>query len=131
MSLLIKKILQKIKEFENKTQDSGWQNLTLLNNWQLYTSSQNIAQYRKKDGIVYLHGVIHSTEVTTVQNRNIAQLPTDCIPTGIRNNLYFPIHLSNKNTSTIQITTEGMIFGEINIPTGVWISLDGISFPVN
>ena len=124
-------LLKRIENLEKKQEDSGWQNLTLLNNWQLYTSSQNIAQYRKKDGIVYLHGVIHSTEVTTVQNRNIAQLPTDCIPSGIRNNLYFPIHLSNKATSTIQITTDGMIFGEINIQTGIWISLDGISFPVD
>jgi len=123
-------LIKRIENIEKKQEDSGWKNLTLLNNWELYTSSQNIAQYRKKDGIVYLHGVIHSTKVTTVQNRNIAQLPTDCIPSGIRNNLYFPIHLSNKATSTIQITNDGMIFGEINIQTGTWISLDGISFPV-
>lgn len=49
MSLLIKKILNKIKVFEERTQDSGWQDLTLLTGWQNHSAGQNPAQYEKKN----------------------------------------------------------------------------------
>lgn len=72
MSLLIKKILQKIKEFENKMQDSGWQNLQFMNSWH-NDSSQNSAQYRKVGNIVYLRGLVYNGGNS---NTNTAQIPT-------------------------------------------------------
>lgn len=75
MSLLIKKILERIKTFEEKTEDTGWQDLTLLTGWQNHSNSQNSAQCEKKNGIVYLHGCVLTNTGTSNGNRNILQLP--------------------------------------------------------
>ena len=74
MSLVIKKILQKIKEFDGKIQetDSGWQNLVFFNSWH-NDSSQNPAQYRKVGKTVYLRGLVYNGGNS---NTNTAQIPT-------------------------------------------------------
>ncbi len=127
---LSKKTKQKLEEHENKLEDTGWVNLTLLENWQNYTSSQNLPQYCKKNGVVYMHGCIAPKAETTTSNRNVAQLPTECKPSGTRNNLYFPARLSDGTSIAIQITTAGMILGPVGITTSQWITIDGISFPI-
>lgn len=72
MSLLIKKILQKIKEFDEKTQDSGWQNLQFINSWH-NGDGQNPAQYRKIGNQVFLRGLVYNGGNS---NTNTAQIPT-------------------------------------------------------
>ena len=72
MSLVIKKILQKIKELDKKTQDSGWQDLQFINGWH-NGSGQNPAQYRKVGKTVYLRGLVYNGGNS---NTNTAQIPT-------------------------------------------------------
>lgn len=129
MSLLIKKILQKIKEHENKMQDSGWQNLQFMNSWH-NDSSQNSAQYRKVGNIVYLRGVIYNGGNT---NRNAAQLPTGYFPTNLVSNLYFitRVDASIQASPSVQITKQGVLIAPANMTNGQRFELDGISFLVN
>ena len=121
-----------MKELNEKLEDSGWQNLTLLDNWIQY-SGQNPPQYRKKNGIVYLHGVVRTSGGTNSENRNIAQLPEGFIPDGIVNNLYYTVRMISGSTGTIghlQITKEGILLGALGMSSNDWMTLDGISFPV-
>ena len=129
MSLLIKKILQKIKEHENKMQDSGWQNLQFMNSWH-NDSSQNPAQYRKVGKIVYLRGVIYNGGNP---NRNVAQLPDGYFSTSLVNNLYFitRIDASIQANPSVQITPQGGLIAPANMTNGQRFELDGISFLVN
>lgn len=131
MSLLIKKILQKIKELDGKVQDSGWQNLTLINNWTT-NSSQNIPAYKKKNGVVYLRGLVYGS--ADVTERIFAKLPVDLIPSGIIANLYFTTTAggsSNREVNTLQIQKDGNILAPKVLTQGLWFPLDGISFPVD
>lgn len=58
MSLLIKKILNKLKELELKNKDTGWINVTL----QAGTAGTGyyVPQYRKVGNRVDLHGYINN-----------------------------------------------------------------------
>ena len=131
-------LIKRIEDLENnkqdKTQDSGWQNLTLINGWAHY-SGQNVPQYRKIGKVVYIHGCIRVLETTDTSNRNIAQLPQGFRPSGITNNLYFAQELINGSSTReikdIQITTSGIIMAPGNTQQGQWFPLDGISFPVD
>ena len=130
MSLLIKKILQKLKVLEERTEDTGWRNLTLLNNWTT-RSGQNVPSYCKKNGVVYLHGLVYGG--ANVTERICAKLPADIIPSGIITNLYFTTTTggsSNREVSTLQIQTDGYILAPKILTQGEWVPLDGISFPV-
>lgn len=134
MSLLIKKILNKIKVFEERTQDSGWQDLTLQTGWQEHSSgAQNPPQYEKKNGMVFLHGCAMTSTGTTSSDRNIAQLPQGFRPSGIVNNLYFTARIVSGAESIIghvQITKTGIIMAPSNLAASDWLALEGISFPV-
>ena len=129
MSLLIKKILQKIKELDKKTQDSGWQNLQFMNSWH-NNSSQNPAQYRKVGKTVYLRGLVYNGGNP---NRNVAQLPDGYFPTNLVSNLYFITRISGsiQSNPSVQITKQGVLTAPSNMTDGQWFELDGISFLVN
>ena len=127
---LLKQILQKLKVLEERTGDTGWRNLTLLNNWTT-RSGQNVPSYCKKNGVVYLHGLVYGG--ANVTERICAKLPADIIPSGIITNLYFTTTTggsSNRKVSTLQIQTDGYILAPKILTQGEWIPLDGISFPV-
>ena len=89
---------------------------------------------RRKIGVVYLHGcVLTNTGTTSSSNRNITQLPDGCIPSGIRQNLYFTARIISGADSIlghIQITRTGIIIAPSNLNANDWLALDGISFPV-
>lgn len=131
---LSKKNKQKLEEHENKLEDSGWINLELLNGWQEHSSgAQNLPQYEKKNGAVFLHGCAMTSTGTTSSNRNIAQLPQEFRPSGTVNNLYFTVRIISGAESIIghvQITKTGIIMAPSNLKASDWFSLDGILFPV-
>ena len=130
---LLKTVLNKLKGLEGKTEDTGWDNLDLLTGWQVHSAGQNPAQYEKKNGVVYLHGCILTNTGTASGNRNIAQLPVSCRPSGIKNNLYFSARIISGSESIlghVQITPAGIIMGAGNLKQNDWFALDGISFPV-
>ena len=131
---LLKSILNKIRKLEEKTEDTGWLDLELLNGWQEHSSgAQNPPQYEKKNGIVYLHGCVLTNTDTASGNRNIAQLPVGCRPSGTVNNLYYTARIISGAESIIghvQITKTGIIMGPGNLKQNDWFALEGISFPV-
>lgn len=127
---LLKTVLNKLKGLEERTEDTGWRNLTLLNNWTT-RSGQNVPSYCKKNGVVYLHGLVYGG--ANVTERICAKLPADIIPSGIITNLYFTTTTggsSNREVSTLQIQTDGYILAPKILTQGEWVPLDGISFPV-
>ncbi len=127
MSLLIKKILQKIKEHENKIQDSGWQNLQFINSWH-NGDEQNPAQYRKIGNTVYLQGLIYNGGNN---NRNTAQLPTGCFNNKLINSLKFAVWKNGTTIADMQITPQGGIISPSGMSNEEYYSIDGISFLVN
>lgn len=127
---LLKQILQKLKVLEERTGDTGWRNLTLLNNWTT-RSGQNVPSYCKKNGVVYLHGLVYGG--ANVTERICAKLPAEIIPSGIITNLYFTTTTggsSNREVNTLQIQKDGYILAPKILTQGEWVPLDGISFPV-
>lgn len=112
-----------------------WRNMTLLNSWIEHSSgTQNPPQYHKESGLVSLHGCVMTNVATNASNRNIAQLPSNYIPKGIRNNLYYTVELKQGSSGTgsvgtVQITPDGIIMGPTGLTQGNWFALDGISFP--
>ena len=125
---LLKTILNKLKGLEEKTDDTGWIKLTLQNSWTT-RSGQNVPAYRKKNGYVYLHGLVYAG--TDTSNRIIATLPADCIPTGTTNNLYFATAVNGNVCRNVQIQTDGGILAPGALEEGQWFPLEGISFPVS
>lgn len=124
-----KKILQKLKGLDGKTQDSGWQNIQLVNSWHNNTG-QNPAQYRKVGNIVYLRGLVYNGGNSS---RNVAQLPTGYFPTNLVSNLYFVTRVSGsiQSAPSIQITPSGVLTAPSNMTDGQWFELDGVSFLVD
>ena len=58
-------------DHQHKIADTGWQNLSLINNWVNYdTASFGPAQYRKVGGVVYVRGLVKngtaSSDITTL-----------------------------------------------------------------
>lgn len=127
MSLVIKKILQKIKELDKKTQDSGWQDLQFINSWH-NGSGQNPAQYRKIGNQVFLRGLVYNGGNN---NRNTAQLPDGFFNSNQINNAYFTVWFNGTDAKDLQITSRGAIISTTGMIDGQWYSLDGISFPVD
>lgn len=128
-----KKEMEAIKALSKKTEDTGWVNSTLLNDWGEHSSNnQNPPQYRKKGGVVYLHGCVMAVAGTNTSNRNIAQLQQGFRPSGTVNNLYFTVRTTSSGESIlshIQITVSGIIMAPSGLKQGDWFALDGISFP--
>lgn len=124
---LSKKTKQKLEEYENKLEDSGWINLTLKNSWTTH-SGQNVPAYRRKNGVVYLRGLVYAG--TDTSERILAILPTDCIPGGINNNLYFTVAQNRNVCRNVQIQKDGGILAPGDLAQGQWFPLEGISFPV-
>ena len=124
---LLKTVLNKLKGLEGKTEDTGWINLTLQNSWTT-RSGQNVPAYRKKNGVVYLRGLVYAGADTSV--RELARLPAGCTPTGTINNLYFTVAQNGNVCRNVQIQTDGDILAPGDLVQGQWFPLEGISFPV-
>jgi hypothetical protein len=105
--------------------DSGWQNATLLNGIQNYSlGSYGPAKYRKKDGVVYIQGLVRNG-TPTLGTTDIFLLPVG----------YRPTHRIILNT----LVSGNAIIRIDVLPTGQvtcynynvsWTSISGISFLV-
>lgn len=59
MSLLIKKILNKLKDLDVRTKDTGWQIATLTDDFKCYNDdNSNIPRYRKIGKLVEVNGAV-------------------------------------------------------------------------
>lgn len=99
--------------------DSGWQTATLQNGFINYgTSSYSNARYRKKNGILYIDGLIKNGSPNTV----IFNLPAGFRPSA---RLVFPV-LSNFSARRVDVHPNGNV--EAITHHTAWMSLAGISF---
>ena len=120
-------LIKRIENLEKKQEDSGWQNLQLMNSWH-NGSTQNPAQYRKIGNTVYLQGLIYNGGNN---NRNTAQLPTGCFNNKLINNLKFAVWKNGTTIADMQITPQGGIISPSGLNNEEYYSIDGISFLVN
>jgi hypothetical protein len=103
-------------------QDSGWINGTLINAFTNLGAPYHVARYRKKNGIVYLEGVVRAGASNTI----IMQLPVGFRPD---NQLAFITSTSTVAHARIQITAGGDVIGVVVNTT--FTSLSGITFVVD
>lgn len=100
--------------------DSGWQDMTLINNWGTYTQNYQKAQYRKIGNQVFLRGMIISGSNNTYAT---------VLPEGYRPafNIYAPA-VDDNGANFVRIYPDGNI--KVYSYTN-WLSLTGISFFVD
>lgn len=103
--------------------DTGWTDLPLINNWLQYDTANFRAQYRRKNGVVYVKGLVKKTVGLVTE-------PVCTLPVGFRP---ASIHIFATTTSaatspaqTYVRTTGSVEFGANG--SGTWTSLDGLTF---
>ena len=103
--------------------DSGWQNASLLNGIQNYSlSSFQRARYRKKDGVVYIEGLVRNGTPTSGQT-DIFLLPAGYRPAG---RIILSTIVSGNALARLDILATGQVTcTDYNID---WTSISGISF---
>lgn len=102
-----------------------------MNNWIYYPSTTyRRAQYKKKENIVYLEGLVQNLQSTP--NTVIGQLPLGFRPSST---VQVPITGQPNETAysnkaiMLAITSDGRLSIQgYNLYNGVWISLSGVHF---
>ena len=109
-------------------EQQAWQDAVLVNNWVVYDSSFNPAQYFKdSQGIVHLRGLIKGGTVSVDYN-NAGLAFT--LPEGYRPP-YRQLHgvCTHPNAiGRVDILSDGRVI--VQAGNNLWVSLDGISFRV-
>lgn len=104
--------------------DSGWIAVTLLNGWVVYGDGNygTINMVRKKNGIVYIRGLLNSVAATA---NTAFTLPVGYRPAGVSR--LFGLHADN-GFNRYDASTDGSVTG----PTGRgWVSFAGMTFPAD
>ena len=101
--------------------DSGWQSASLINGFVHYGGAYEPARYRRKNGVVYLQGLIKGGTAGSP----IFHLPSDFRPSK---RLIFAI-IGNGNIARIDIDVNGVVIASVHYPQ--FMSLSGISFVVD
>lgn len=104
-------------------EDSDWIAPTLINSWANYSGS-NESGYRRKDGIVYLKGLVLNPTTYASDKRPIFTLPDGFRPTQEK---YFIVVKSLTDFHPIIVQTNGVV-RPYQYTTNQYLSLDGISF---
>ncbi|AXG72241.1 hypothetical protein KORDIASMS9_04509 [Kordia sp. SMS9] len=102
--------------------DSGWQNASLENGIQNYGSTYQFARYRKKDGVVFIEGLVRNGTPTG------SQTDVFTLPSGYRPNRR--IILNTIMSGNVMTRIDVLATGEVrcyNYSTS-WTSINGISF---
>lgn len=90
------------------TSDPEWKTATVLSPFKLYATGQNPAQYMKRNGTVYLKGVVSpASDLTYSQDgRTIFKLPEGYRPTKIWYNI---CQGSGRARWLLQVTYDGLV----------------------
>lgn len=84
------------KTYEEKLQDTGWKNVSMNEG---YTSSENLPmQYRIKNKVLYLQGVIITEDVFPSSNAYVFKVPNIKLP----RNCFFHTEISGSEYSITQ-----------------------------
>ena len=103
--------------------DTGYRTSGLTSNTTNYSTTYNNFRYFKRNGIVHVQGLVRPGS----NWGNIATLPT-----GFRPSKKLIFNLNNHaKTTRIDVDTNGIISRVAGGQDHNWISLDGISFPVD
>lgn len=105
--------------------DTDWLDLTLVNGWINYGSGYAPAQYRRKDGVVYLRGLIVGTARTA---------PTAFVlPVGFRHDNGTQLWVCSSDSHPGTTRMDSNSFGTVVYVAGgvAFVSLAGISWPVD
>lgn len=117
-------IMNRLQKLEREMNDSGWLVPTLSSSWVNYGSNYSIARYRKKDGVVYLEGMLNSG---TYAN-NSGTTPIFTLPVGMRPSKRL-LHSVKTSSATIPGRVDIFENGVVQAVEGSgWLSLDGIVF---
>ena len=136
MSLLIKKILNSIKNINEKIKDSGWQTATLTDDFKAYNNdSINMPQYKRTGNQVEIIGSVSPMETIpgSTNQYTIFTLPEGYRPSNP--NCYTICHGSGKNTWLLRVLTTGEVtfsrYGitdNIDADDGTWLIFDHTFF---
>ncbi len=124
MGEVLRQMAERIQRLESQIvhgYDTGWIAPTLLNGWVNYGSIWETAAYRKKNGIVYIRGLIRNGTATS--GTDLFILPAGFRP-GMNSHVIVP---SNGLLGIVNIMTTGEV--DFNTGTNAWMSLSNISFP--
>lgn len=108
--------------------DSGWQNISLNANWQHYANASNTgngwggAQYRLRNGILYLRGLV--TKTTAVGGGDIM----GTVPAGYRPSADFMLTVwtAGNQQARMEVGTNGNIYFPEGVPSPGYISLAAV-----
>ena len=135
MSLLIKKILNSIKDIYQKIKDTGWQTATLTDDFKPFNNnSSNMPRYRKIGKIVQVWGMVSPS--LTIQGgsetHTIFNLPNGYIPSST---VSFLCQGSGLRRWLLTITTNGNVtfsrYGTeayVDADDGVWLPFTATFF---
>lgn len=108
-------------------EDTGWLDLTpyLVNGWVNYDNTYGPPRYRRKNGIVYVQGLIRSGTLGAI----VATLPAGFRPPAGIPKLLFSVLGDANVPNRYDVDTNGNIINAGGASNG-WSSLTGITFPV-
>lgn len=121
-------LIKRVLKLENKTEDTGWKDITLLHG-EAHTQALYKCQYRKVGNRVDLCGYIY----------NVKQLGVDLftLPSGYYNpnkRCTYSTTNDRSNTNVLRVYEGGavrLIATTGTIASGVHVTLDGISFYID
>lgn len=132
-------VLRAFLDKVNAENDSGWQNASLASGWSNFGSGLSSARYRKRNGVLYLEGVVAGSTGQTGINNPIFTLPSGYRPpgprviratggttTGAASAGTAHTHSVNNIGLRLDIAADGKVY----VQTGVsvtYVSLDGVS----
>jgi len=105
--------------------DSGWVNVSTLgfqNGWADYSGGSYLAQYRKRDNLVMLRGLIKNGTINTTA----FTLPVGFRPVGANLLQHIFPCVSVDTFGSIRVETDGDVIMKTGSVT--WMALDGVSF---
>ncbi|MEM6721738.1 MAG: hypothetical protein AAF611_20590 [Bacteroidota bacterium] len=104
--------------------DSGWQNASLLNGIQNYGNIYQFARYRKKDGVVFIEGLVRNGTPTG------SQTDVFVLPSGYRPSRR--IILNTIKSGNVMTRIDVLATGEVKCYdySTVWTSISGLSFVI-
>lgn len=113
---------------ENRRLDSGWVNITLnTSGGANYIAGARTPQYRIKNGVVYLRGIISTGGSPPAGDHAVS---TSALPTPSQTQNLSGVNSSLASIASFYINTSGIIRADSSVAWGGSVVLDGLSYLV-
>jgi hypothetical protein len=103
--------------------DTGWLPMTLVSGWAAYGTGYEDPTYRRRNGVVYLRGLIRSG--TVAPGTPITTLPVGFRPGAVMSHIIVPTGVPT--WAFINVLGNGIVQCNANV-SALWLSLANISF---